>query len=80
MWQTLQNGFNPGDTFILNKSELIPIPVEIEELGDSIRLLGSEFTVNIYLDPFWIDIRDSSNKRFLSTPSGESTEWNGEKA
>lgn len=80
MWQTLQNSFNPGDTFILNKNELIPIPVEIEELGNSIRLLGSEFTVNIYLDPFWIDIRDSSNSRFLSTPSGESTEWNGEKA
>jgi len=80
IWQTLQNGFNSGDTFILNKSELIPIPVKIEELDDIIRISGGELIVNIYLNPFWIDICDNSERSFLSTPSGESTEWNGEKA
>jgi len=80
IWQTLQNGSHTRDTFVLDKNELIPIPVKIEELDDIIRILGGELTVSIYLKPFWIDICDNSERSFLSTPPDESTEWNGEKA
>jgi len=80
IWQTLQNGFHPEDTFIISKNKLIPIPVKIEELGDSIRLSSGELVVNVYINPFWVDISDDSKRSFLSTPPGESLEWRGEKA
>jgi alpha-glucosidase (family GH31 glycosyl hydrolase) len=80
IWSTVQDDFHPTETFVLDKNEFPSIPIQIEDRSDYIRLSGGELTVDIYLDPFWIDIRDSSKSSFLSTPAGESLEWNGERA
>ncbi|KPJ80244.1 MAG: hypothetical protein AMS17_20780, partial [Spirochaetes bacterium DG_61] len=77
IWSTVQDDFHPTETFVLDKNEFLSIPIQIEDRSDYIRLSGGELTVEIYLDPFWIDIRDSSKSSFLSTPAGESLEWNG---
>jgi len=80
IWSTREKDFNPEETFVLNKKEFSSFPVKIEKNSNFIKMSGEKVKVNVHLDPFWIDIYDRSGKSIVSTPEGETLEWQNQKA
>lgn len=80
LWSTTEKEFCPVESFVVEKKEFPSITVRIETDEHCIRLAGGELSVAVYFDPFWIEVKDNMAGNVLATPSGDSLEWNGEKA
>lgn len=79
MWTTLRADFCQDETLVVEKKEFSHPCVRTAEYDDRLALEMDELNVNVYRDPFSIDVRDRSGKVVFSTPLDETIAWSNDK-
>ena len=79
MWTTLQEDFRQEETLVVERTSFDFPSVCVTEQENLVMISTPKLRAYIYVEPFYVEVRDNAGKKVFSTPRGKTLSWEGKK-